>query len=674
MKISVIIPTLGRRELLEENLPPIIDIVKKRNDTEVVVAIDGETTTEWIERKWPEVRVISRGKRCGFSSICNYAARNVEGEYLLFLNDDIRATVDFISPLYGHFRDKYIFAVGAGEVEVRDEIPVVDFKFGLFLYLYEIPHEDFSSAIPVLFVSAGHAMFDRAKFLELGGFDEHYSPFYWEDLDICIRAWQRGWKVIYEPRSRVNHVRQSTIARLYSPGKIASIHWSHRFMFMRKILDKRMLIHHYIWLPFVIIWAFVCRRKEIATGYVRSVCRGIPSLDKKEKREIIRIIKMFHRGYWKRKYKVLYLHETSRISGAEMSLINLLRFLKRDIFSPLFVLPQEGALSQRLTSMDIPFKIIQMPRIRSVNISGILKSVINLVRFIGQEDIDIIHSQSIRTHIYGAIAGKIKGISLVWHERNLITTEYMDPDRVLGFIPDIIICNSMAIARRFSKKGILPEKVKVVYNGVDLDLFNPSIDGGDIRRRFGISRDVIVVGIASRFSQDKGHDTFLQVARMIVDRYKDGIYFLIAGGAVFEEDAYREAKLRKMSVDMGLEERVIFTGPRTDMPRVYAAMDIVVLASYAEPCGRVLFEAMSMGKPLVATDTGGTPEIVVDGVTGILVPPHSPVHMADAIMKLIKDRDYARKIGNAGRRRVEEHFNIIKNVRQIEAIYEKVMV
>ena len=260
-----------------------------------------------------------------------------------------------------------------------------------------------------------------------------------------------------------------------------------------------------------------------------------------------------------------------------------------------------------------------------------------------------------------------------WHQRNLIEKEFIDPDRALAFIPNAIICNSAAISKRFAKRdGRLPDKVHTIYNGVDTKLFRADTSGDGIRDQLGIARDDTVIGIASRFSRNKGHEVFLSAAlKLIKESAPAGLKlkFMVSGGAVFAEDTARERVLRDLVKSMGLEGAVIFAGFRKDMPEVYAAMDIFVLASDAEPCGRVLFEAMASGKPIVATGTGGTPEIVSDGSTAILVPPRDPDAMADALRTLLEDRGKAEAMGRAGRRRVEELFSVETNARRTEDLY-----
>lgn len=371
---------------------------------------------------------------------------------------------------------------------------------------------------------------------------------------------------------------------------------------------------------------------------------------------------------------ILYLHETSKMAGAENSLLQLAVNLDRGRFCPIFALPKDGPLSIELGRLNVAVHSMPYPKIRYG--IGVLSTIMNLKNFIQKENIALIHSNSIRTHIYGAIVGRILKLPVVWHERNLLIVEKIDPDRVLAFLPDAVICNSNAVARRFECKGKMPAKVSVIHNGVDLGAFNPSIGGEETRKRFNIGSEDIVIGMVARLNANKGHETFFRAAQLLACKMPDmaeKMRFLIVGGAIFDEDAKYEDHLKRIAGDMTISKKIVFTGVCADMPKIYAAMDIAVLASEVEACSRAVSEAMSMGRPVVATNTGGTPELVVDDVTGVLVPFGVPEAMADALGSLVSDKTKRFSMGSAGRQRAEELFDIKRSARKIETIYSSLL-
>lgn len=371
---------------------------------------------------------------------------------------------------------------------------------------------------------------------------------------------------------------------------------------------------------------------------------------------------------------ILYLSERSGMGGGEESLLNLMPRLDRKEFMPVLALPGTGPFAAKAKEAGVDTEFIAFPRIRSM--VGVLSAVNRLNELIRRKDIHLIHSNSIRTHIYAAITGRLNRIPVVWHERSLITTEIIDPDRALSFLPDKIICNSRAIAERFRIGRGIPSKVVTIINGVDLDRFSPKVDGSAARQKFNIREGEVVIGIAARFHPIKGHDTFLKAARMVIEKcaaFRQGVRFLVAGGTVFAEDAEHEIRVRKLAEDLGIADKVIFTGIIDDMSPIYAAMDMLVLASRAEGCGRVIFEAMATGRPVIGTNSGGTPEIIVDGVTGILVPPEDTEAMAGAMAELALNEKKRLSMGAEGRKRCEDLFDIKLHVKKTERIYEELL-
>ena len=375
-----------------------------------------------------------------------------------------------------------------------------------------------------------------------------------------------------------------------------------------------------------------------------------------------------------RNYSVLYLHETAEFGGAENSLLNLTGRIDRTKFDPIVACPDNGLFPEKLKKIGIEVYPVAYPPLR--RLVGVLPAIKKIRDIIRSRDVRLVHSNSIRTHLYGVIAVRPYGIPTIWHQRNLLIKEHIDPDRLFSLLPDKIICNSRAIADRFLKNGRLPSKVAIIYNGVDTEKFRPSINGGKVREEFRIAPDEIVIGIASRFNLYKGHETFLRAAHCLITGAPEitaRLRFLIAGSPVFKEDEFREKHLVDLADKLGIRDKVIFSGFRNDMPEIYAAMDIFVLASDAEPCGRVVLEAMASGKAIVATGSGGTPELIKDNQTGFLFEAGDMKALAGKLAILIRDRSLSADMGAAGRKRAEEDFSIERNIRATEEIYTELL-
>lgn len=251
-------------------------------------------------------------------------------------------------------------------------------------------------------------------------------------------------------------------------------------------------------------------------------------------------------------------------------------------------------------------------------------------------------------------------------------TVYVVLDRFGERFVDQFIVVSEALRERLIERHKIPSKKIVrIYNGVEIDS-----DAGyrmpDVRKKimqeFMIPEDVMLVGTIGRLVWQKGLPYFIQAIKEIDARCKmQNVRYLIVGEGELKES------LRVKVKSLKLEEKVIFTGFRQDVKEILSALDILVLPSIREGQPIILLEAMVMGKPIVATDIGGVNETVIDGVTGILVPPKDPSALAEAIVCLLKDRKKAQEMGQAGRRVVEEKFNVDLMVANTEEVYNQLL-
>ncbi len=368
--------------------------------------------------------------------------------------------------------------------------------------------------------------------------------------------------------------------------------------------------------------------------------------------------------------KILYLHHMAQLGGAERSLLVLVSRLDRRRFQPIFLCPAEGPFAQELRPLGITVIGHCFGRLR--DLLKLLRSVLMVSRVIRSHEISLVHANGPQTNLPGALAARLTGIPAIWHARNLLAPGMIDLDRMLAVLPDRIICNSEAIRERFRHGDGRLKKSLTIYSGVDLKEFDPTIDGLSIRKELGIPDDVIVVAMASRLEPMKGQEVFLRAASEII-RTEPDVYFLIVGGTLFREHQGYEAVLQRLANELNIGHRVIFTGFRRDMPRILAAINLFVSAAEAEPFGRVLLEGMAMAKPIVATRTGGNPEAVVHGETGLLVPPGDPKALAQAIISLLSDAQRRETMGNAGLKRVTQLFSIERHIGEVEKIYESLL-
>jgi len=368
------------------------------------------------------------------------------------------------------------------------------------------------------------------------------------------------------------------------------------------------------------------------------------------------------------KKNILYLINTPDIKGGgEISLLNLLKKINKKIYNPIVACPSEGSMSLAIRDMNIDVEIVSMRRLRYFNLYFLVTGVLKLIRIINAHKIDVIHANGSRCMIYGGIAGKIKRIPVIWHVRIVEKDNLLD--RILSKLADRIIVISNSVRDRFNWLKNR-EKISVIYNGIDIDDFTRNINTDKIRKKLSITETEIVIGTVGQLIPMKGHKYFIEAAKIVLEKVKN-IKFLIVGGS--QEDNSYEMELKNMVKNYGLEDKIIFTGYRKDIKNIIALIDIFVFSAVGEGFGRVLIEAMALQKPVVASNSGGIPEIVVDGETGILVPERDSLSIASAIIKLINEKGMRYKMGIAGRKRVEERFTIERHVKGIEGEYSKIL-
>jgi glycosyltransferase involved in cell wall biosynthesis len=299
-------------------------------------------------------------------------------------------------------------------------------------------------------------------------------------------------------------------------------------------------------------------------------------------------------------------------------------------------------------------------------------AIIKLARFMRREGIDVIHCQHSRDLATLVPAMRMSGDRrpLVLSKRVGSYVRKMDPfHRFLYAHVDRVLAISAVIHRNVLATTPVPaERVLTLHDAVDTELCSPGrVSRKRVRREFNFDDDTLVVGFVGRFSPGKGHEELLEAAAILREQYGN-IRFLVVGEASYGEEKY-EQRIRAMGKALKLDDVLLFTGYRKDIPDLMAAFDIFAFPSHAEAFGVVLIEAMAMERPVVSTNCDGVLDIVVDGETGIYVNPRNARQLAEAIERLGADPALRRKMGKAGRKRVEEMFDQRAQITKIEELY-----
>ncbi len=371
------------------------------------------------------------------------------------------------------------------------------------------------------------------------------------------------------------------------------------------------------------------------------------------------------------KFKILYVSGTACIGGGEVSLISLLKGLNKRLFHPIVILPSAGPLESELKKLGIETRYCPVIEFSKRRIVFFVIDLLKLAALIDRESIDLVHANSIYTSELSWFAASSRGVPCICHVRDLAPVLGAGKIRSFTFRKmSRVIAISEAVKSDLIQKLKIPEKKIIrIYNGVDTEEFNPGISGEDFRREFNLNFSKLV-GMAGRFSPEKGQEFFLRTAAEIIKEYKD-VHFIVIGGADLGSRTFKQAMMR-LSDDLGLQNRIIFTGFRDDFPRVMAALDIAVVPSAAEPFGRVIIEAMAAGVPVVATNSGAAPEII-SKEAGMLVEPNNVEELKKAIIKLLSDVRQSKHMGEEGRKLILEKFDVRRHVSAMEELYHEIL-
>jgi glycosyltransferase involved in cell wall biosynthesis len=384
---------------------------------------------------------------------------------------------------------------------------------------------------------------------------------------------------------------------------------------------------------------------------------------------------------------VLFLSDETDFTGATVVLLRVMKGLDRSRFTPVAVIHEansrlagileaEGIRCFRTAAFGTLDGMrgletgigLRKTAARLAVIAGLTPT---LVRCIRASRPDVIHANNYPLALYCAPAALLTRTPFVFHDHNLrdIRPRNWLNYKLAGLASRKTVVVSDA-CRRNLEAAVPARKIVVIRNGVDLPGAQ-EVSAQDIRASLGVAPDAPLLANIGQPREEKGIHVFIEAAAKIAEAFPAARFLVV--GYLFDGDPYHR-RLREMVASLGLERHVLFTGWRDDIPAIVSSLDILVhCRTTPEPAALVLIEGMAAGKPVVVSDTGGSREIVLDGVTGKLYPAGDAAALASCVIELLHDPQRLKEMGAAGRRRVEDTFTVARQVREFEDLYEDIV-
>lgn len=379
---------------------------------------------------------------------------------------------------------------------------------------------------------------------------------------------------------------------------------------------------------------------------------------------------------------ILFLHAGAEMYGADKVMLDLIKRLDKNKYTPYVILPMEGVLVDALRKEGVEVLVMPYPIMRRkyFNIRGILNYGIELVRYSNKivkiakkYNIGLIHTNTAAT-LEGSFVSRKLHIPQLWSIHEIIVNPkimYKITSKLIAKYSSIAITDSEAVKKHLEASGYFNESaVKVIYNGVDSNRFKPENDCAYLYDEWKIPKDARVIGMMGRINSWKGQGDFLKAANIIMAKYPD-VYTVFVGDS-FEGEEWREKELADAIEKSPYKNRIINQGYRTDSEGIYKLYNIFVLPSInPDPLPTVVLEAMATGKPIIGYKHGGVCEMVQDGINGLLAEIRNPEDLAAKISMLLDDEDLCKQMGKNSRWRLLEYFSIESYIQNYSNEYDR---
>ena len=343
--------------------------------------------------------------------------------------------------------------------------------------------------------------------------------------------------------------------------------------------------------------------------------------------------------------------------GQELRIITETAWLRAHGWNALIITQPASRLAREARAAGLPVGEIAMPRAVAP------RAVLTVRRMLASHHAGLVHTHSSVDSWIAGIAARSLGLPIV---RSRHVTIAVPRARALVYrLADRILTSAERVTTILAEAGVDPAKIVAVPPGVDLARFHGGVSGQSVRSELGLSGPV--AGLVANIRGSKGHDVFLDAARLVLRQVPDARFLVVGDGVGFDD-------VRARVTALALDAAVTMTGFRVDVPEVIAALNVLVLPSIrSEATSQVILQAMAIGTPVVASAIGGSPEVIRDAETGRLVPPNDATALAAAIVATFRDPARAHVMASAAQAFVRERLSLDTQMGTTTAVYRTLL-
>jgi glycosyltransferase involved in cell wall biosynthesis len=662
--VSVIILTRNQRKFLEKCLDSILN--QSLKPCQIIVVDNGtsDDTVDFLKNcGLNNLEIIENNYNLGFGKAMNNGIKRANGYYTLLLADDIVIEPDCLISFLSYIKKEDNIGLLSGYIYNYYNKELIfsgqkinlgwNFKQNKITANNSIKQTDL---IPGAFIFAKTALLKQFR-----GFDERYFA-YLEDLDLTLRFKEAGFRNLLIPWVRAYHLEEGLGIKKYETDKKIQFE-----------LVKNVLITYFKHAK--LFWLILFFIRYMFFGFIKNVFDANRRRATLKTRwwalcNLINLIKARHYGYNSSMVNphIIYFQQNLAIGATEEYLYLLIDGVDKSRFHLTFVCPKDSILDPLVVKLEkigiVVYRYLLCPN-HAILIWWLRELFLNLKP-------DLVHFND--PCLSGIIAARLARVPvlLMTHHTPELNRIYSWKARLLEKIAFrysglyVIFTSEYDRETGINKDKIAQDRSFVIYYGLPPKKFSPRYNKKEIYDEFSVDEECHIIGNIARLSPQKGQNYLIEAASLVIEQFKSVKFFFVGDGKL-------ESELKTQVQERGLQNYFIFTGYRTDIPRILSAFEMLVMPSLFEGLCFAVIEASAMGIPVIATAVGGMRRSVVDGKNGLLIPPADSQALAKAVLWMLGHPREAKEMGLAGRRLFEELFTQEQMVKKTERLYNSLL-